>query len=122
MSDRELDVRVAREILKHEVRWDPERGVDWWETRGGYQHALLPYSSDKSAAMTVFEKMVERTGCGGISLDMEDARGQGHVYVVRIGGLDGPEGIGEGPLPLAVCQAALAALSAATERAGKVAP
>lgn len=71
---------------------------------GGGQ--LPEYSTDYGEALTVFEAMVERVGWGALTVDMEDTRGQGLVYWCRFG--SGAEH--SGPLPLAVCRAALASV------------
>lgn len=68
------------------------------------------YSADIAAAMSVFEAMVEMTGAGSISADMEDARGQGFIVGVSFGFDDESGGAAMGPLPLAICRAALAAV------------
>lgn len=82
-----------------------------WRTHHIDAVPLPRYSTNVAVAMTVFEAMVEMTGSGSISADMEDARGQGFIVSVWLGFDDDAVGA-TGPLPLAICRAALSALAA----------
>lgn len=79
---------------------------------GGWTWGMTPpaYSRDDGLAMRVFEALVEMMGTGSIHADMEDARGEGFVVSVSIG-CDEQAVTASGPLPLAICRAALAAVS-----------
>lgn len=119
----ELDTEIGRRVFGHRVVnpallgpfAEPEDARSVWTiqaTETGLLYQRLPsYSTDIAAATVVFEAMVERLGEGGISLSMEDARGHGHVYQVWLG--VGDPSSASGPLPEAICRAALAAVSAA---------
>lgn len=74
-----------------------------------------PYSTDVAEAMCLFETMVEMTGAGSISADMEDARGEGFIVGVSFGFDDEDGGSAVGPLPEAICRAALAAVRGAAD-------
>jgi hypothetical protein len=75
------------------------------------------YSSDYGAAMQVFEALVEMTGYGSITADMEDARGEGFVVSIVVG-FDDAIVNSTGPLPLAICRAAIAACTLDRPRDG----
>lgn len=115
----DLDYQVAEKVFGWQLCVDASGGdTVYWSVpegdpaRDAFGSADRPplYSTDVAAAMTAFERMVERIGAGGINLDMEDARGQGHIYHVWIGDSAGVSG----PLPEAICRAALAAVTDAT--------
>jgi len=139
---RELDAEVAqtvygwvwartptgneRWLVAEEYRWSSLRGGRPREDlalatdevpRASNWDCMVPrFSTDISAAMPVFQVMVEQFGAGHISLDMEDSgRGQGHIYCVGMPDGNGCEYTAEGPLPEAICRAAIVALAAAAE-------
>lgn len=118
MADRDLDVRIARDVFGYEVdniQVGPTLGgvviADWHYRKPGstaWKGQRVPrYSSDIGAAMKVFEVMVEAEGVGSINADMEDSRGDGFIVSVSFG-FD-PIWIASGPLPEAICRAALSA-------------
>lgn len=127
---RELDIEVAKTVFgvkrvycRYGQPWDEataEHETDRpfyissgkpWRTHSIDAIPVPRYSTDVAAAMTVFEAMVEMTGSGSISADMEDARGEGFIVGVSFGFDDEDGGSAMGPLPEAVCRAALDALS-----------
>jgi hypothetical protein len=120
-AGRELDALVAEAIgwtFAHtEDEYDPRTpgsltlvGV----TPDKHRLAVVPaYSTDIGAAWTVLDEMVWRVGTANIRLDMEDyGRGAGtagraeRAVWVTIG-----EHTAVGPAPLAICRAALKAIS-----------
>jgi hypothetical protein len=131
-AGRELDAKVAEKIFGLTVRrglvrlayYEMEMEVleEGDEPLEGMQHEedyiagdrLVPcYSTDIAAAWLVLDEMVWRVGTANIRLDMEDyGRGAGtagraeRAVWVTIG-----EHTAVGPAPLAICKAALAALS-----------
>ncbi len=132
-AGRELDRLIAERVfgLNTEQRQYHEYRADPWACDGcGKRRAYVsrtqvgpclpaasPYSTDVAAVMTVFEAMVEMTGSGSIEADMEWARGEGFIVNVTLG-FDETTANSTGPLPLAICRAALAAREA-SEREGR---
>lgn len=107
----ELDAEIARVVFggpSVHPEWY------WWDGTGSDAQPIgyvgPPFSTDVAAAMQVFEAMVEMTGSGSIHADMENARGEGLIVAVLFGWEDDAVGA-NGPLPEAICLAALAAYS-----------
>lgn len=115
----EMDARIEKLVFGGDVIQCPRNGIwgyRWNGTDDVIDTRSIPmYSRDIAAAMRLFEAMVEMTGAGSISADMEDARGEGFIVGVSFG-FDEQHGTADGPLPEAVCRAALAIVDAAMTR------
>jgi hypothetical protein len=121
VAGRELDALIAEKAFRFCVNRPP---MCWGMVAPGDERpwfesvqTLPPYSTKITAAMTVFERVVEMVGYGSISADMEDCRGEGFVCAVTFGTVDGGEVTHTAPLPEAICNAALAALRASGDGA-----
>ena len=111
----ELDRVIAQRVFGWEVLDDTALGKPWRVPGGdpysgqySFSTYTPPYSTDKAAALAVFERMVARAGSGHIEGTMDYARGDELVAWVSFGNARGASGV----LPWAVCIAALQSLDA----------
>ena len=105
----ELDQVIAQRVFGWELMNDalgnPWRvpGGDPYSGQYSYTSLTPPYSTDKAAALAVFERMIARAGSGHIEASMDYTRGDDLLAWVSFGNTTGASGA----LPWAVCIAAL---------------
>ena len=121
VAGRELDARIAREVMGwwsvrvEEGAWagtDNRWHADWVGTRDGERTVLPTYSTDIAVAWEVVEKMEE--GRFTFSIDNVDGSWQARFHGER-GGISRTLAYAQAPTaPYAICRAAIAALATAT--------
>jgi hypothetical protein len=106
----DLDRVIAQRVFGWEVLDDTALGNPWRVPGGdpysgqySYSRFTPPYSTDKTAALAVFERMVARAGSGHIEGAMDYRGGDELMAWVSFGNSAGVYGA----LPWAVCVAAL---------------